>query len=222
MEDLPLEIWGHLLILAPRSTLLSLCQVNRTLYELSQQEYIWRDRVSREYPILMCLKHSEESWFEYYQRLTIGQNARFICVTNNELNEYENSRGLSWGILSIDTPNGSFHFIATPERRGRIIALQLLDAPYISSRFLGPLRPEEYQGDKNSFPYLLHFESGWHSHIYLPRKYYRLILQQSDISSLELVVAYLRRTISGMDNDPVLYGVPTQIDLSVCLKSLQV
>ena len=102
------------------------------------------------------------------------------------------------------------------------MALQLLEASYLSSRFHGPLRPEEYQGSEYAIPYPLYSETGWHSHIYLPGKYYRMILQQSDISNLELVVAYLRRTISGMDNDPTLYGVPAQIDPSICLKSLQV
>lgn len=220
MEDFPLEIWSHLLILAPRSTLSSLCQVNHTLYELSRQEYIWKERVRHEYPLLMLLKHSDESWHDYYERFSIGQNARFICVTNDDLNEYKENCGLSWGILSIETPKGSHHFVATPGRRERICALQTLDVSYLSSTFHGPLCHEEYQG--HALAYILYSKTRWHSHIYLPGKYYRAILQRSDISTLELVVAYLRRTISGLDDDPVIYDVPTYIDPSIHLKTLQV
>lgn len=58
--------------------------------------------------------------------------------------------------------------------------------------------------------------------MYLPRKYRQLILQRSNVEELELVVTYLRRTISGYDNDPVIYEVPMEIDDSIHLKLLHV
>ena len=218
MDILPFEILGHLLIVAPRETLPLFCQVNRTLYELSQQEYIWKARVTREYPTLIFLKQPDESWHDHYDRIATGANARFICVTNNEINEYENNGGLSWGILTLNTSRGDHHFIATPERRRRIVALQTVGAPYLKTRFAFRLSVRQ---DHNEYC-VLHHETRWHSHVYLPRKYRWLILQRSNVEELELVVTYLRRTISGYDNDPVIYEVPMMIDKSIHLKLLRV
>lgn len=128
----------------------------------------------------------------------------FFTVATHYYAQKESNVGYSWGILYHELEAGKYKvYIASPEERGRIIALQNIPASLFDEA--GILDKFCILDKSNRLFKKLYFLDPENEHSYSIE-----IPESFNIEfHLELVSKYLRRTVSGYDDEQNVYTLPS-------------
>lgn len=119
-------------------------------------------------------------------------NAHFMIYSSGA--QIRSNYGPSWGVLEV----AGKYYVAEPENRGRLAALQLEESDKLQPGFT------------NKKFDLLTRENDWRKRVYLsPTQFAAFNIENRE--EMELVAKYLRRHVGGMDGCKYVYKVPGHI-----------
>lgn len=226
--ELPMDVLKEIGVKLPNRDLARLCQTNREWARVCRDDYFWRLRVQRYHPRQEAYKPAGMTWLEFYRYLekVLEPNAFLVVATNYSLNGSGGGNvGLTWGFLVVPTETGYVIFRGEPVRRGRLLAVQVIDDPsYFKEKiqFYPQPLPE-------SFPELLFDEElPWRSLVYLLPSDIYLVKSLAEnptpegMKRLDDIVKYLRVIVSGEDDDEEVYIVPEEIPVDILAEEVNV
>ncbi len=227
--ELPMDVLREIGVKLPNRDLSRLCRTSRKWAMVCRDDYFWRLRVQRYYPRQEAYKPEGMTWVEFYRQLEDPNkepNAFLVVATNYSLNGSGGRNvGLTWGFLVVPTETGYVIFRGEPVRRGRLLAVQVIDNPsYFKEKIqFYPLPLPE------SFPELLSDEeSPWRSLVYLLPSDIGLVISLAKnptpegMKRLDDIVKYLRVIVSGEDDDEEVYIVPEEIPVDILAEEVNV
>ena len=132
----------------------------------------------------------------------------YLRVFTSSLGCNDNNEGLSWGFLVVKHDAQLHVYIGTPEWRGRIAAVQNL-----SGKIYALFEDTRYVTFSNNDNNRCYFDENnpWTSLVKLNDEDYKLLTENPDWRSdsrANKIISYLRRNVSGMDDDTTVYEVP--------------
>lgn len=137
-------------------------------------------------------------------------NAYINLYTNYE--QSVNNEGKSWVFLTVEGKDNLYVYMGDCVVRGRIAAVQnLFDDCFLDFKdkhlLIVPITEDRHN------PYRK--DNCWRSLVKLEEANYRLLTSGDDsaIPKAKEIIAYLRRTVDGMDNDNKIYKVSDDFKL---------
>ena len=133
-------------------------------------------------------------------------NAYLHVFTNNLALGHDNE-GFSWGFLVVKGDQESYVYVGFPEWRGRIAAVQTLPTEKLALFEDQPCVTLSNSDVKNS---RFGEDNPWRSLVKLSDSDYALLTNTTEQYKprARKIIGYLRRTVSGFDNDDTVYEVP--------------